>query len=218
MEEEILEEVYDQKEDLGENETLLFDYCKKEYKKLADFLREKVFGYRYHLEHFYENVEFVKDDALKSFDILLQYSVLQLAINDGALVDQRVEIVEGVCRHGSLAYVVASKIPNFHWTDFTNVPVEEAYASLDLVYNQIGGFIGDFAAILKNYMALCEDDNGLEYFKKGIKFFLELIMVSNGKPFEIKDDTPCLIIDVINSLIHESGPFEEYEVVEEKES
>ena len=34
---------------------------------------------------------------------------------------------------------------NFNAEVITNVPVEEAYASLDLVYNQIGGFIGDFA-------------------------------------------------------------------------
>ena len=190
-------EVYDQKDNLEDDGELLFDYVKKEYEKLAGFLTENVFKTYNEGEEFRGNTEFKNDYNLGLFDILLQYSVLQLALNDGKLIDERVEIIEGVARHASLPKIIAGKLPNFNWMTFTDVKPEEAYASLALIEEQIGYVIRDFNQRLAMYKAVSGDT--LEGFIPCVKHFLEMIMCASGEFNEIKLEDPCLILDLLDS-------------------
>lgn len=192
-------EVYDQKDNLKDDHETLFEYVKKEYGKLVDFLSENVFKTYNEGEEFRGNTEFKNDYNLGLFDILLQYSVLQLSLNDGKLIDERVEIIEGVSRHASLPRIIASKLPNFNWMTFTDVKPEEAYASLSLVYEQIGYVIRDFNQRLIMYKAISGDT--LTGFKASVKHLLEMIMCASGEFNEIKLEDPCLILDLIDSEI-----------------
>lgn len=194
-ENEILEEVYDQKEDLSDNFTTFFTVAKQEYENLVNFLNEHVFSLFNEGEEFRGNTEYFKEYSLKSFDILLQYSVLQLAINDGKLIDQRIEIVEGIAIHDSLPHMISKKLPNFNWTSFTEITREEAYASLGMIYEAIGENIKDFNAKLEMHKYVSGDT--LESFYNCVKHLLEVIMAAQGKYEEIKQDDACLILDVI---------------------
>ena len=202
--------VYDQKESLEDDHELLFNYVKKQYGTLVNFLTEHVFQIYNEGEEFRGNTEFKNDYNLHSFDILLQYSILQLSLNDGKLIDERIEIVEGVATHASLPGIIATKLPNFDWMSFTSIKREEAYASLSLIYEQIGSVIRDFNQRLTMYKAVSGDT--LLGFKASVKHFLEMIMCASGEFKEITAEDPCLILDLIDS------EFEYYEehAVDEK--
>ncbi len=194
-ENKVLEEVYDQKEDLSDDFENFFTVAKREYDNLVSFLNEHVFKLFNEGEEFRGNTEYMKEYSLKSFDILLQYSVLQLAINDGKLIDERVEIIEGLAIHDSLPHMIEAKLPHFHWTSFTSISREEAYASLGMIYESIGGAIKDFNAKLSLHKYASGDT--LESFYDCVKHFLEVVMASQGKYEEIKPEDSCLILDII---------------------
>ena len=189
------EVVYDQKIDLEDHYTSFYTVAKSEYDSLVKYLNENVFKVYNEGEEFRGNTEYFDEYSLKSFDILLQYSVLQLAINDGKLIDQRVEIVEALAKHDSLPHMIAAKLPNFDWTTFTSIKREEAYAALSIVYEAIGKTIHDFSQKLEMYKYVSGDT--LESFYACVKYLIEIIMASSGEYKEIKPDESCLILDVI---------------------
>ncbi len=190
-----LEEVYDQKEDLSDHFTTFFTVAKSEYDNLVKFMNEHVFSLFNEGEAFRGNTEYFKEYSLKSFDILLQYSVLQLAINDGKLIDERIEIVEGIAIHDSLPHMIEAKLPHFNWMSFTSGTREEAYAALGMVYEAIGDNIKDFSSKLNLHKYVSGDT--LESFYVCVKRLLEVIMASSGEYNEIKPEDSCLILDVI---------------------
>lgn len=195
MEELKENEVYDEKENLEDDYISFFEVAKQEYSNLSKYLNDNVFKVSNEGEDLRSNTEHVNEYNFKSFDLLLQYSVLQLAINEGKLIDQVVEIVEGIAIHDSLPQMIESKLPNFQWTSFTSLSREEAYASLAIIYEAIGETIRDFNQKLANYKAVSNDT--LESFYDCVKHLLEVIMAAAGEYKEITSDMPCTILDVI---------------------
>lgn len=190
-----LEEIYDQKEDLEDHFASFYTVAKSEYDNLVKYLNENVFKVYNEGEEFRGNTEYFDEYSLKSFDILLQYSVLQLAINDGKLIDQRIEIVEALAIHDSLPHMIETKLPHFNWMSFTSIKREEAYAALAIVYEAIGKTIHDFSQKLEMYKYVSGDT--LESFYECVKHLLEVIMASAGSYETINPENPCLILDVI---------------------
>lgn len=200
MENEELNEVYDLKVDLEDPKTV-FDVAKEEYNSLVEYLSNKIFVSRKEFEHVCENTEFDLKFGLEELDIILQYSIVELAFKKGSITNEEVQIIEGVCKHGSLMNEIRVNSPFFNWPDFNTLSNNES----GVILRDLGVYINkvsrDFAKFFGFYKLYVDDKEFIGKIQQGMNNIINVIYNQNVDKVGSPDRLPCLVNAVFRQLI-----------------
>lgn len=201
MENEEFNEVYDQKEVFNDFPKTLLDVVKEEYDSLIDYLIEKVLPGRKEYENFFENNEFSINQGIIDLDIILQYSLIELTFKQGKISDEVLEMIEAVCKYGSLLDEIHFTQPYFAWIDFNMLDNEKSGELL----KSLGVYISKVSRDFSKFFALAEpneeDINFAKEVQQKMNNIINAILEQNMDAIGSENRSACLANAIFKQLI-----------------
>lgn len=201
MENKELNEVYDTKEDLDENYKPFFRLIKDEYVKLVDYLSNKLLKPRVEFEKACENTEYSLNKGLYDLDIILQYSLVELAYKYGNVSDEILESIEGMCWHGSLLQEIRATKPYFSWVDLNMMENEEVGNILKSLAVYIDGISRDFCMFFAYYFPEEDDLNFVKNIEQKMNDLINAIYAHDLRAIGSPTRLPCLTNAIFRQFI-----------------
>lgn len=198
---DLIDEIYDQKEDLDFIEKTFFDVAKDEYNSLIDYLSKTIFPSRIDYEMFFENTEFSNKRGFVALDMILQYSLVEIEYKRGQIRDEVVQSIEGVCRYGSLMDEIRKTNPYFNWPDFNLIENNESGEVLKSLKIDISRISRDFASFFNHFKT--EDDRkaAINYACEKMNNIINIIIIENKIGIGSPTRLPCLANAIFKQLI-----------------
>ena len=136
-------------------------------------------------------------DLLVGFDVLLQFSLLQVAINDDEFNNDECEFITSICQYGDLiTFMNNSYLLNYTWKDFLVFPVNQTKTIMDIVSGGISVINKGLREIL--ITAASKDKDLVSNLRDNIYIILNELSLIDGREFsefDMKDG--CLILDFL---------------------
>lgn len=184
-----------------EEKRSVFEIASKEYTDLTEFLKTKVFPHREEYEKSRGNNDYVAEYGLNSFDLMLQFSFLELACADGKITSDEIEMIQKICKYDSLAHFIERNgVTGFSWSSFLEMSIDEAKH----VLNSIGGVVFDIAQDFITSFALFDSfvksKDFLKVFERSVYAFLMCLFSSDGELVEAEQKSQCMLYAAINKI------------------
>lgn len=147
-----------------------------------------------------EGEEFDHINTLKQFDIILQYSMLQIAVADNKTAVSEIEMIYDIVKYGDLCRYLRMKSGNteINWITILCADASQIRSLLDAIWEDIHNLINEFMTVF------VVADNALKQdyfkdFKSNVSLILAAICHADGdaRPEELNG---CAMISVMSAL------------------
>lgn len=181
------------------NEILEVAY--QEYNNLKEFLLTKVFPLRKEYEASHGNNDYDCKKGMNSFDVVLQYSLLQIAIKDGKLLKEEVEFIKKVTNNDLIIdLIISAGNEGFTWDDLLNVPVREIADFLDYAEKAVFEIAEDFIKSFTLYDCYEPNIDYVKMFNNSCCAFAYAIICVDGQDLDQEREGKCLLFAVIHAI------------------
>lgn len=175
------------------------DVAKQVYSDLVTFLNEKVFSAREAFEKNRGNNEYKGEYCLNAFNLLLEYSFLEIASADNNIHENEIKAIMDILDPELIEELISELVEEkFAITDFLKISSEETAKLLKALCKPIFDISKDFIYSFLMFDESSEKDY-LEYLERCALAFLTCIRSIDGEVKE-EENCKCLLIYLIEQM------------------
>ena len=174
--------------------------AKEQYENLREFLEEAVFPYRESVERAKGNEKYDARFGINSFSIVLQYSLLQIAVADRKISTEELMLIEDICRRTSIEKQFQKIEPNFTWNSLHDWSIFKVKKLLKKFEPNLLKISKDFIESFALYDAHTENKDYLKVFEHSCLAFIYAVMTASGPILKIEEKTPCFLFAAVDAI------------------
>lgn len=136
--------------------------------------------------------------ALNQLDVIIQYSMLQIALNDGNLDENEIKFIESMSQYCNFCdYLNQRGYQGVTWEVIFNTDENSLKQVLEESKNDVISLSEDFVSVFSIIDAMTEH-NYLDDLYQSFCSIIAAVMQADGKNYREEVEGGCLLIDLLN--------------------
>lgn len=179
----------------------IFERAAIAYENTTEFLEKAVFPFRKAFEEKHGNNKYSIKGGLNSFDILIQYSLFELALADGNLDSNEVEYMKDTCKYLQFPdFFHYYGINDITWEKLVSLGEADLKEILDKVLSDVVDLTKDFINSFALYDFMNEEKDFTHVLANSINAICCGLLAADGEVKNEEQQTKCLALDALEAI------------------
>jgi hypothetical protein len=184
----------------------IFEMAMNAYNEIINDLSSATMAFKRYADS--NNIDYNPKITLIQFDILLQYSMLQVALGDRYLDKREISFIENITKYSDFCdYLRHHGVEDVSWNTLYNANEDDLNECLNIIKKEIIDLSRDFISIFSIYDATT-DYNYLTDLKKNVLTIIIAVCQADGRAEKEEFENGCLILSVVNQIEKEKESIE----------
>ena len=179
----------------------IFERAAQAYENTTEFLEKAVFPFRKAFEEKHGNNEYSIEKGLNSFDVLIQYSLFELALADGNLDPNEVAYMKDTCKYMPFPdFFRYYGINDITWDKLVGLGETDLAEILDKVLSDVVDITKDFINSFALYDFMNEEKDYTRVLANSINAICCGLLAADGEVKDEEQKRKCLALDALEAI------------------